>query len=49
MDYILQLIKKFIKLKIPASLTLHFDGLGGIKTEVKLGDKAAKEIFEKIN
>ncbi len=49
MDYILQLIKKFLKLKIPASLTLHFDGSGNFKTEVKLGDKATKDIFEKIN
>lgn len=46
---ILRLIQKFIKLRVPASLTLHFDGNGGFKTEVKLGDKAVKDIFEKIN
>lgn len=46
---ILHLIQKIIKLRLPASLTLHFDGNGGFKTEVKLGDKAVKEVFQRVN
>lgn len=42
---LLLLIEKIIKLRLPMSLTIHFDGLGGFKLESKLGDKATNEVI----
>lgn len=44
-DKLYKLIKKILSLKIPASLTINFDGTGGFKKEIKLGETAVERIF----
>ena len=50
MQKLFLLIEKILRLRLPMSLTIHFDGLGSFKLESKLGDKATKEVIKvKLN